>query len=58
MYRYKRQFSVGHNADWSDRSEDFESFCDTFILLPTLIGLFICLARFVDQVVSQKSQIW
>lgn len=41
--------SIGHNVDWSDRPEDFESFCDNFILLPTIVGILLCLARFVDQ---------
>ena len=40
---------LGHNVDWSDRPEDFESFCDNFILLPTIVGILLCLARFVDQ---------
>ena len=35
--------------DWSERPEDFESFCDNFILLPTIVGILLCLARFVDQ---------
>lgn len=47
--------SIGHNADWSDQPEDFESFCDNFILLPTMVGILLCMARFIDQMSgSQK----
>ena len=48
-------YFLGHNADWSDQPEDFESFCDNFILLPTLVGILLCMARFIDQMsASQK----
>ncbi|CAG5096210.1 Oidioi.mRNA.OKI2018_I69.XSR.g14518.t1.cds [Oikopleura dioica] len=40
---------MSHNVDWSDTSADPESICDNFLLLPTLVGILICLGRVLDQ---------